>query len=394
MITAKTSDLSLKEGLKHLSQLLSKEPGQGLSDLTPTWLDMPRLPTSLELLLPGSELYEAWKYTPLSPFKRPWQKATGQLVQANELTESLPSLAPEALARTPALKTVPLPRSPWDVLIPQAATAVNHFRLAQSGHYSLSFLFSEPLGAASAFYTFFVPPQIEAHIWLSTAIHTESLGLLRLHFHLAPGSRLYVYYTNPPTAQGALLAITSAHVEEAAQFSSLQALRTYEWLRFEALVCLAGRHAEAHLSGLADPSHNQVSDTAIRVEHVAPHTHSNQLFRSIAYKGGRRVFLGRIYVDRLAQKTNAYQSHKAILWEPGAEVYTRPQLEIFADDVRCTHGATTGFLQGDMLFYLQARGIPQEIARPLIARGFLSEALSSLLAESLQDKLMSRFFPI
>lgn len=394
MITAKTSDLSLEEGLRYLSQLLSKEPRHDLLDTVPTWLGTIQLPTSLESLLPGGALYEAWKYTPLSPFKRPWQKAASQLTEENELTASLPSLAPEALAHTPALETVPLPRSPWEVLIPQAATAISHFRLAQSGHYSLSFLSSEALGAAPAFYTFFIPSRVEAHLWLSAAIHPESLGLLRLHFHLAPDSRLYVYYTNPPTAQGALLAITSAHVEEAAQFSFLQALRAYRWLRFEALVRLAGRDAQAHLSGLADPGQDQVNDTAIRVEHAAPHTYSNQLFRSIAYKGGRRVFLGRIYVDRLAQKTNAYQSHKAILWEPGAEVYTRPQLEIFADDVRCTHGATTGFLQGDVLFYLQARGIPQEVARQLVARGFLSEALSSLPAESLQDKLLSRFFPL
>jgi Fe-S cluster assembly protein SufD len=127
-----------------------------------------------------------------------------------------------------------------------------------------------------------------------------------------------------------------------------------------------------------------VCDTAIRVSHLAPHTHSNQLFRSIAFKGGRRIFLGRIYVAWEGQKTNAYQSHKAILWENGAEVYSRPQLEIFADDVRCTHGVTTGFLQGDMLFYLRSRGLSEATARTLIAEGFLMEALETIPTEALR----------
>jgi Fe-S cluster assembly protein SufD len=147
---------------------------------------------------------------------------------------------------------------------------------------------------------------------------------------------------------------------------------------------LTGPGAEGLLYGAHTPHENELCDTAIRISHLAPHTHSNQLFRSIAFKGGRRVFLGRIHVAREGQKTNAYQSHKAILWENGAEVYSRPQLEIFADDVRCTHGVTTGFLQGEMLFYLRSRGIPDAAARALIAEGFLMEALESVPTEALR----------
>ncbi len=394
MITAKASTLSLEEGLRHLSQLLSGSTEYPFSGAKRLQVD--ESITRLESLLPGGALHEAWKYTPLTPFKLPWEQATVQLGEGSELASAFTLFELETTSDSLALEVLPAPRSPWEVLIPRAATAVNHFRLAQSGHYSLAVQARQPLGVAPAFYTFLIPAEVEAHLWLSTAIHPESLTLLRLHFHLGPHSRLHVYYVNTAQAQseGALLVVSSAHVAEGAQFHGLQALRDYQWLRFETTARLAGPEAEAHLYGLADPTRDQVHDTAIRIEHAAPHTHSNQLFRSITYKGGRRVFLGRIYVDRTAQKTNAYQSHKAILWEPGAEVYSRPQLEIFADDVRCTHGATTGFLQGDALFYLQARGIPRELARRLVARGFLAEALTTVPSEPMQEALLSRFFPL
>ncbi len=388
MSTLTTASLSLEAGAAHLEKLL-RQSSPPIPASVSRKLAAAQSPDTLQALFPGGSLYEEWKYTPLSILRTSWtlnQSVYSELPQvafSSHLSFKTPSL--QAIETSPALESLPLPASPWETLILRGATTYAAATLEQAGPYGFSISQPESYGVAPAFYTLYVPAGVQAEMLLHTAIHPEGLLLLQLHVALEAGTRLILYHAASEGIQGSLLLLLSASVGKEAGLSFFSLPGRYRWIRTESRIALNGVGAESLLYGAHTARENEVCDTAIRVSHLASHTHSNQLFRSVAFKGGRRIFLGRIHVAREGQKTNAYQSHKALLWESGAEVYSRPQLEIFADDVRCTHGVTTGFLQGDMLFYLRARGLPESIARTLIAEGFLMEALETIPSESLRE---------
>lgn len=388
MNTLTTASLSLEAGAAHLEKLL-RQGSTPLPASVSRRLAAAQSPDTLQALFPGGSLYEEWKYTPLSILRTPWgldRAVYSELPRSgifSRLSFKMPSS--QAIEASPALESLPLPASPWEKLILSGATTYAAATLERPDLYGFSISQPEPYRVAPTFYTLYVPAGVQAEVLLHTAIHSEGLLLLQLHVALEAGARLILYHAAPEGIQGSLLLLLSASTGKEASLSFFSLPGRYRWIRTESRISLNGAGAEGLLYGAHTARENEVCDTAIRVSHLAPHTHSNQLFRSVAFKGGRRIFLGRIHVAREGQKTNAYQSHKALLWESGAEVYSRPQLEIFADDVRCTHGVTTGFLQGDMLFYLRARGLPEIIARTLIAEGFLMEALEAIPSESLRD---------
>jgi Fe-S cluster assembly protein SufD len=120
---------------------------------------------------------------------------------------------------------------------------------------------------------------------------------------------------------------------------------------------------------------SQHADFSTVVSHEAPNGTSRQTVKNVLDGHARGVFQGKIEVARAAQKTDGYQMNQALLLSPHAEIDSKPQLEIFADDVKCSHGATVGELDADQLFFLRSRGIPLAEARGLLVRAFLSEAL-------------------
>jgi Fe-S cluster assembly protein SufD len=134
-----------------------------------------------------------------------------------------------------------------------------------------------------------------------------------------------------------------------------------------------GAHASAHAAQLLRG--HQHSDLTSVISHDAPNCKSRQAVKHVLADHARGVFQGRIEVARPAQKTDGYQMNQALLLSPDAEIDCKPQLEIFADDVKCSHGATVGELDADQLFYLVSRGIPRAEARGMLVRAFLGEAL-------------------
>ncbi|MCH8193546.1 MAG: SufD family Fe-S cluster assembly protein, partial [Planctomycetes bacterium] len=122
------------------------------------------------------------------------------------------------------------------------------------------------------------------------------------------------------------------------------------------------------------------------LNHRFEHGTSNQLYKGILRDEGRTVFNGKIYVQPAAQLTNAYQLNRNLLLSPKAQAYTRPQLEIYADDVRCTHGASVGPLDQEQLFYLLSRGIPRAQAVSLLAHGFVEDVLEAV-PDNVRDRL-------
>jgi Fe-S cluster assembly protein SufD len=152
-------------------------------------------------------------------------------------------------------------------------------------------------------------------------------------------------------------------------------------------IILDGEGAEAHMYGLYFVKENQHIDNHTLVDHAKPHCLSNEFYKGILAENSRGVFNGKIIVRKGAQKTNAYQSNKNLLLSGNAKIDTKPQLEIFADDVRCTHGATVGQVDDDSLFYLRARGIDEKSARGLLVNAFANDVLENMTFEPLKDKI-------
>lgn len=148
-----------------------------------------------------------------------------------------------------------------------------------------------------------------------------------------------------------------------------------------------GTNTECHFYGLYLLNGNQHVDNHTLADHAMPNCYSNELYKGIIDDKATGVFNGKIMVREDAQKTNAYQSNGNILLSSDATVYSKPQLEIFADDVKCSHGATTGQLNEDEMFYLQARGIGKEEARVLLLNAFAGDVIDSVKIDSLREKL-------
>ncbi len=140
-------------------------------------------------------------------------------------------------------------------------------------------------------------------------------------------------------------------------------------------IVLEAERCEAHLYGLYFQKGKSHIDNHTVVDNVKPNCFSNELYKGVMNDDSSGVFNGKIFVRQPAQKTNAYQSNKNVLLSDNASVNTKPQLEIFADDVKCSHGCTVGQLDEDALFYLQSRGIGEKTAHALLVRAFATDIL-------------------
>jgi Fe-S cluster assembly protein SufD len=157
-------------------------------------------------------------------------------------------------------------------------------------------------------------------------------------------------------------------------------------------IIMEASHCESHLYGLYFPKGNSHIDNHTLVDNVKPHCFSNELYKGVMDENATGVFNGKIFVRQDAQKTNAYQSNKNILLSNTASVNTKPQLEIFADDVKCSHGCTIGSLDKEALFYLQSRGVSEKTALSLLMHAFADDILEHIKPEAIRtyvDQLIS-----
>jgi Fe-S cluster assembly protein SufD len=152
-------------------------------------------------------------------------------------------------------------------------------------------------------------------------------------------------------------------------------------------VTLDGADAEASLEGFYITDDQHQADTHLTVRHRQPDCRSHQLYKGILAGASRAVFNGRIVVDQDAQRTDAKQSNRNLLLSDDATINSNPQLEIFADDVRCTHGSTVGRLDEEAIFYLRTRGIGERQARRLLTLAFAGEVLDKIPVAALRDRL-------
>src|SRR5207302_7341806 len=157
--------------------------------------------------------------------------------------------------------------------------------------------------------------------------------------------------------------------------------------RNEINVVLGAEGCECTLNGLYLGAGKQLIDNHTRIDHAKPRCASHELYKGILDGQSRGVFNGKIYVHQDAQKTDAKQTNKTLLLSEDATINTKPQLEIFADDVKCTHGATVGQLAAEAIFYLRSRGIGRDDARSLLTYAFANDVIQKMKLETLRTEL-------
>ncbi len=155
---------------------------------------------------------------------------------------------------------------------------------------------------------------------------------------------------------------------------------------------LDGENIETHYYGLYLGKENQHIDNHTFVDHAKPNSMSNELYKGILDDKARGVFNGKIIVRRDAQKTNAYQQNKNVLLSGEARIDSKPQLEIFADDVKCTHGATVGHLDEEAEFYIRSRGVPEELAKSILIRAFAADVCDEIKIVELKEQINHLIF--
>jgi Fe-S cluster assembly protein SufD len=207
---------------------------------------------------------------------------------------------------------------------------------------------------------------------------------------LEPGARL-THVRIVEEGDGAThTGLTAVHQARDSTYRALNLTLGGRVARHDLMVTLAGEGANSRLDGVFVADGRRHADQHLRLAHEAPHTTSRTTYRGLADGRGRGVFDARVLVRHGAFKTDALQSSRNLLLSPHAEIDAKPQLEIYADDVKCGHGATVGRLDEDALFYLQSRGIDPDTARRLLMEAFAGEALGLLDDAGLRDWFMPR----
>jgi Fe-S cluster assembly protein SufD len=159
--------------------------------------------------------------------------------------------------------------------------------------------------------------------------------------------------------------------------------------RYQATIAFAGEGSQVFTNGVNLLNGRQHADTTLFMDHAVPNCTSREIFRSVVDERGHSVFQGRIIVQPKAQKTDAKMMTRALLLSDEAEADNKPELEIFADDVTCGHGATTGALDESLLFYLRARGLSEKEAQALLIQAFVGEAIESIVDDNLRELAIS-----
>lgn len=154
---------------------------------------------------------------------------------------------------------------------------------------------------------------------------------------------------------------------------------------------LGAENCETTLNGLYTADGTRLIDNHTNIDHAKPHCNSHEIYKGILSGKGKGVFNGKIFVREDAQKTDAKQTNQTLLLSADATIDTKPQLEIFADDVKCTHGATVGQLDAEMMFYLRSRGISAEQAQAMLTYAFANDLIGRVEVPALRDLLESRF---
>jgi Fe-S cluster assembly protein SufD len=217
----------------------------------------------------------------------------------------------------------------------------------------------------------------------------DGLDARALHVDVSAGATL-TRIVIQKAGEGVPLCHTEIVLAEGARYRQFVLAEGARLARIEVDVRIEGEGADVDLSGVYLVGSGRHADLTSRVEHRVRGGATRQLIKGAAKKGGRGVFQGKILVAAQAQKTDARQNHHALLLEDGAEVFAKPELEIYADDVACAHGNSVGALDANALFYMRQRGLPEPEARALLVKAFLEEAVPEWLPDDIRAEVLAR----
>ena len=207
---------------------------------------------------------------------------------------------------------------------------------------------------------------------------------------LGEGARVEHIRANEAGDRALVLSTLAARLDSNSDLFSLSFSSGGDIVRHQSFITYAGEDAKLDLRGVTMIRDRQHCDNTLVVDHAVPHGVSRELFRTVADDEAHGVFQGKIIVRPYAQKTDGQMASNALLLGDEAAMSNKPELEIFADDVVCAHGATCGSLEESQLFYLMARGLPRPQAEALLVEAFLGEVLEAVSDETLRDALAGR----
>jgi Fe-S cluster assembly protein SufD len=206
------------------------------------------------------------------------------------------------------------------------------------------------------------------------------------------GARVELYTDQRESQRAFHISNLQAHVSAGGDFASHAFATGARLMRQDIGVALKGDGGHATMNGVYLADGDRLMDTHTSLDHAMPHCTSHELYKGILAGKARAVFNGRIIVRLDAQKTDAKQTNRALLLSDDAQINSNPQLEIFADDVKCTHGAAVGQLDEDAMFYLQARGLTPVAARDMLLHAFVGEVIEGLQIPGLRAQIESTLF--
>nr|WP_249196843.1 Fe-S cluster assembly protein SufD [Gluconobacter cerinus] len=210
----------------------------------------------------------------------------------------------------------------------------------------------------------------------------------RFDIVVGKGAQLNHVKLQRESADAGHLALVYASVDANGNYDSFTLNQGGELARHEVVATLTQAHAQVHVNGIQIVDGTRLNDLTSMIHHAAPDCGSRQTVKTVLSESGQGVFQGKILVDRVAQKTDGYQMNQALLLSEKAQINSKPELEIYADDVKCSHGATVGALDDEQLFYLRSRGVPEAEARAILVQAFLLDALDLVTDETLRDVLI------
>jgi len=202
------------------------------------------------------------------------------------------------------------------------------------------------------------------------------------------GARMRRYVIQNENIDAMYISALNAKVGRDGTFESFNLAIGGRLSRYDVRIGLEGKGAHASLNGAYMMRGREHCDNTTRIDHLVPHTSCSEVFKGVLNDESRGVFQGKIVVHKDAQHTDGHQLSKTLLLSDKAEMDAKPELEIYADDVKCSHGATTGQIDETALFYLRSRGVPDALARNLLIQSFLAEAVETITDERVNKAVM------
>jgi Fe-S cluster assembly protein SufD len=206
---------------------------------------------------------------------------------------------------------------------------------------------------------------------------------------VAPNAQLTWDKVQMESAEHFLLNNEQVHLSDDARFTINTLTIDGQWVRNNLSIALDGGNIEANLNGCYLPREGQFVDNHTKVDHRKAHSNSHELYKGVLNGQSTGVFNGKVYVRQDAQKTNAYQSNANVLLSDDAQMNTKPELEIYADDVKCSHGTTTGQMDENAIFYLRSRGMSVESAQRLLTSAFIVDVMNKVKSEPVRSYVLA-----